>query len=97
MTVIEILRFRLIEGADESAFLVADKSVQEEFAYQQSGLLRRTTARSDDGEWVVIEIWESAEAADAGAVNRDADPSVAVLKTFVDAATLSQVRYRERS
>jgi hypothetical protein len=36
--VIEIMRFRLRPGADEAAFLAADKRVQEEFAYQQPGL-----------------------------------------------------------
>ena len=64
-SVIEILRFRLADGADEAAFLQADKRVQAEFAYQQPGLVRRTAARGDDGGWVVIDLWHSAAQAEA--------------------------------
>jgi hypothetical protein len=63
--VIEIMRFRLPPGADEAAFLAADRRVQEEFAYHQPGLLRRTTARGQDGGWIVIDLWRSAADADA--------------------------------
>lgn len=55
--VVEILRFRLAAGVDESVFRAADKRVQAEFAYQQAGLVRRTTARGRDGSWTVIDVW----------------------------------------
>ncbi len=44
MAVIETMMFRLVDGADEGAFLAVDKRLQTEFAYQQPGLLRRTTS-----------------------------------------------------
>ena len=43
---------------DDAAFAEADARYQQEVAYQQPGLLRRTTARADDGEWIVITIWD---------------------------------------
>ena len=61
---IEIFSFKLLPGADEAAFLAADKRLQAEFAYQQPGLMRRTTARATDGEWVVIDPWRSEADAD---------------------------------
>ncbi|HEX4863205.1 MAG TPA: hypothetical protein VFV02_03980 [Acidimicrobiales bacterium] len=62
--IIEILRFRLSRTAEEAAFLEADKRVQTEFAYQQPGLLRRTTAKGADGIWGVVDLWRSAADAD---------------------------------
>lgn len=62
--IIEILRFQLSRGADEAAFLAADRRVQTEFAYQQPGMLRRTTAKGPDGTWVVVDLWRSAADAD---------------------------------
>jgi len=52
-----MMRFRLTPGVEESEFLLADRAVQEDFAYQQPGLLRRTTARADDDSWLVIDLW----------------------------------------
>jgi hypothetical protein len=63
--VIEIMRFRLAPGRDEAEFIAADRRLQQEFAYQQPGLVRRTTARGADGDWVVIDLWRSAADADA--------------------------------
>ncbi|HXQ74976.1 MAG TPA: hypothetical protein VN791_00670 [Acidimicrobiales bacterium] len=60
---IEIMTFRLSPGADEEAFRAADGEVQSDFAYQQPGLLRRTTARGADGGWIVIDLWRSDAAA----------------------------------
>ena len=61
---IEIMTFRLGEGVDEATFLAADRRVQLEFAYQQPGMVRRTTARGDDGTWAVVDFWQSAAHAD---------------------------------
>ena len=38
----------------------------------RGGFIRRTTARGEDGAWIVVTIWDSAAAADADA-GRDAD------------------------
>lgn len=68
MAVIEVTAFTLV--ADEAEFLAADARMQTEFAYQQPGLLRRTTARGSDRQWLVLTMWRddaSAEAAQARA------------------------------
>lgn len=57
---IEVHTFR-VDDAD--AFVAADAEFQQSVAYHRPGLLRRTTARGDDGEWVVITIWDSPERA----------------------------------
>jgi hypothetical protein len=59
---IEVHTFR-VDDAD--AFAAADAEFQQSVAYHRPGLLRRTTARADDGEWVVLAIWDSPERAGA--------------------------------
>jgi hypothetical protein len=59
MAVIETLTFRLTANTDDAAFLAADRRLQTEFVYHQPGLVRRTTARNDDGEWFVVTLWHS--------------------------------------
>ncbi len=90
---IEILRFRLKPGSGEEGFLAADKRLQSEFAYQQPGLLRRTTARGEDGEWVVIDLWRSPADAEACAGRWDGDPVAAGFMELVDRETVHVRRY----
>jgi hypothetical protein len=94
--VIEMMRFRLVHGAKEADFLLADRAVQEDFAYQQPGLLRRTTACSDDGQWIVIDLWRSAADADACAAKWDGDPTTQKFMGLVDRASVTSERYDER-
>lgn len=92
--VIEILRFRLAPGVDRMAFLAADRRVQTEFAYQQPGLLRRTTAQGDAGDWIVIDLWQSEAHADACAHRWSGHPAPAAFMALLDAATVNTERYR---
>ena len=93
---IEILRFRLVPGTDTIAFLDADKQVQTEFAYQQPGLVRRTTARGADGEWIVVDLWHSAEAADDCNAKWGRDDVTKAFMSFLDGESISTSRYLER-
>jgi hypothetical protein len=60
---VELTTFRLAEGVDEAAFLLADAELQAELS-PQPGFVRRTTARGDDGAWLVLAMWWSAAHAD---------------------------------
>lgn len=93
---IEILAFNLVDGTDEEQFVLADKRVQSEFAYQQPGLMRRTTARSEDGGWMVIDLWRSAADADAADAKWGEDEAAAEFMSFVDRTTMRSKRYFER-
>jgi len=87
--VIENQTFRLAAGTTASDFTAADARVQQEIAYQQTGILRRTTAVSADGEWLITTLWASAEHADA------ATPILDALSSHIDASTLRTTRYDE--
>ena len=58
---IETTTFRLAEGVSDDVFLVTDDEVRTRFLYQQPGFARATTARSADGEWIVIVLWMAQE------------------------------------
>jgi hypothetical protein len=97
MGVIETMTFRLLDGTSEADFLAVDKRLQSDFAYQQPGLVRRTTARGrrdgGDDEWVVIDLWRSAADADACAARWDDDPVAQEFMALVDRDTVEVRRY----
>lgn len=93
--VIEITRFRLGSDVREADFLQADRAVQEDFAYHQPGLMRRTTARDGDGNWIVIDVWRSESDADECATRWEDDPTVQRFMTCVDGATTTNERYTQ--
>lgn len=91
--VVEIMTFRLRPGAPEAEFLAADGRVQTEFAYQQAGMVRRTTARGADGDWVVVDLWRSAPDADACLDGWHRDPAPRAFMALVDEATVRVQRF----
>jgi heme-degrading monooxygenase HmoA len=93
--VIEIMRFRLPPDGDEAAFLAADRRFQEEFVYQQPGLTRRTTARGERGDWIVITMWRSAADADACDAQAEHDEVTRAFRVLLDSSSLSVERYQE--
>jgi hypothetical protein len=91
--IVEILRFKLAPGSDEAAFLDADKRLQSEFAYQQPGIIRRTTARGDDGSWMVIDFWFTrADAERCDELWRE-DPLAEAFMKFVDQSSITTERF----
>lgn len=93
MAIIETTAFRLRDGVDQASFVAADAAVQTGYAYSQPGLVRRTTARADDGNWIVVTLWESLDAAEASSATQAGDPSVEAFDAHVDATTLRSKRF----
>ncbi len=63
MATIVVTTFELGAGISGEVFADADARYQQEVAYQQPGLLRRTTARAGDNEWCIVETWADAASA----------------------------------
>ena len=98
MAVIETMTFRLKDDVDEAAFLAVDKRLQSDFAYQQPGLVRRTIARGHgdrEREWLVLDVWWSAEVADACAQRWEDDPLAQEFMSFVDRSSVEVRRYED--
>jgi hypothetical protein len=81
---LETTTFRLADGVDEAAFLAADEALQADLSPRR-GFVRRTTARGEAGEWLVLTMWWSAEVADA------APP--AIPSELVDPASVRRARF----
>ena len=93
MMAIEIATFRVRDDAEESEFVAADQLVQTEFFYSRPGLVRRTTAKGSNGEWLVVTLWGSAEEADAAAEAAVLDPVHKSFMAHVDAETFNAKRF----
>ena len=65
MAVLEIETFSLVPGTDALAFRALDEQMQEWCYLNRTGLARRTTARNDNGLYVVITLFGDATQADA--------------------------------
>jgi len=94
MAVIETTTFRLADGVADAAFLEADEQVRTGFLYQQPGLVRATTARGNDGEWIVVVLWASDEDANGAEGRAPSDPATGALMALVDGRTVDRRRYR---
>jgi hypothetical protein len=85
---IEVTTFRLREGVSQDQFRLSDERQQMEFFYQQPGLIRRTTAVTDDGKWVTITHWDSTDEA-AIAVKKGLAASVCIeAAEMIDTSTI---------
>jgi len=89
--IIEHRTFRLADGVDEGAFLEADRRVQQEVVVFHEGFVRRTTARGDDGRWLVETLWYDAACAEAAAGERT--EAGRALDTCIDLGTQEVVRW----
>ena len=92
---IESLSFRLRSDADDAAFLLADKQLQATFAYRQRGLVRRTLARGEDGDWLVLTLWDGSASADAGDPMRSGDQACLEFRSYIDPDSVSVKRFHE--
>ena len=87
MAVIHNRTFRLVAGTDEAVFIAADSAFQTDVVYHLPGMMRRTLARGEDGEWLVVTIWDTAEVAEAE------PPPSDELRAMVDDETVQVRRY----
>jgi hypothetical protein len=91
--VIETTTFRLARDDNEESFLDADRRVQTEVVPNHAGFLRRTTARGEDGEWLVMVLWRSGHDADASRRLAADHPVTHEFVALVDGTTVRTTRY----
>jgi hypothetical protein len=91
VAVLEICTFTVT--ADENAMRAADERLQTDFAYQQPGLRRRTTARGDDGRWCVVSLWTNHDDAVAAEAAAKTDQVAQEFWSLVDGDSVSVQRF----
>lgn len=65
MAALEIETFSLVSGIDAATFRSLDEQMQEWCYLNRPGLARRTTARAEDGKYVVVTLLDDATQSDA--------------------------------
>jgi hypothetical protein len=93
--VLEITTFRLLNDVDDESFLAADKAVQSEVFPNSSGFLRRTTARAEDGEWLVVVLWGSETNIDEFNARIVSDPVQLAFDELIDRPSIKTKRYTD--
>lgn len=93
MAIIEVIHFRMVEGADEQEFIREDERVGREYTPNQPGFVGRESAKNDQGDWVVIVYWEDAESAEASMQKFMNDPLAQRFLELMDSDSFSMVHY----
>ena len=94
MAVIEITTFRLRPDVEPASFLALDTRFQQECVPTHRGFQRRTTARGDDGTWVVMTLWATEEDLEASAAALAGDDVAQALARAMDGQHIERRRYR---
>ncbi|MGB8195767.1 MAG: hypothetical protein WCF25_02015 [Acidimicrobiales bacterium] len=92
---IEISRFRLADDVASEAFLEKNAIFQQEFIYQQAGLLRRSVASGLDGVWVALTWWRSMSDARRCHSAMTSSPVAKDLSALMDLSTLETEYFKE--
>jgi hypothetical protein len=92
VSVVETTTFRLADGADEAAFLLADRRVQTELVPNLPGFLRRTTARHGH-DWLVVVLWASRGDATAFDAVADGHPVQVELERHLERSSITRQRF----
>jgi hypothetical protein len=93
--VIEISKFRLADDVASEKFLEKNALYQQEFIYQQEGLLRRTVASGLDGEWVAMTWWRSMSDARRCREEMTTSPVAEAFTALLDMSTLETDYFKE--
>ena len=87
---VELVTFKLNEGADEAAFLQAADAVMADIR-QLPGYMRRELLKGDDGQWIDVVHWRSRADALAAAELFNTLPSAQAFGSFLDFTSLTML------
>lgn len=88
MNVIQIVRFRLNDGVNESEFRAINERFQREIVPTLPGLLRREATVSADGEWLLVLRYDTMDNARGGG-KRDTSELAHTFMSFINMSTMS--------
>lgn len=78
---VELVNYRLNDGADPDDFLAINRVVGAEFTSAQPGFIKREIGRNDDGTWLIAVTWQTADDARNSIGNIDTIPDT--VKTYM--------------
>jgi len=92
---IEVSKFRLVDGVRAEDFLERNADFQQSFVYRQDGLLRRTVASGLDGEWISITWWRSMTDARRSTTEAVTSPVALEFGSLLEPASISTEYFKE--
>lgn len=93
MSVMKTICFQLEDDADDAEFRQANELVQAGFTYQQPGIIRRTAAKDDGGQWLVVEIWDSPESEQSSFQSWQSSPIADAYLGFINSDSIAVRQY----
>ena len=93
MAVIELAKFKLRAGVSDEAFLLAENNIRSGRINQQPGYLGREIGRGENGEWLIVIRWETAEQAVAWTPVFMQDPHGQAFASLLDFASMRQEHF----
>ncbi|WP_243643652.1 nuclear transport factor 2 family protein [Tenacibaculum sp. M341] len=91
--VLEVTSFNLKTTANHLDFNKLDAEVESNFTSKQPGFIKRQSSVNDQGEYVVLVYWNTAQDADASMKKFMADTSVADYAGMIDPTSMKMARY----
>lgn len=86
--VTEVITVRLQDGAGADGFLAANRALEENYIVEQPGFIAREIGVSEDGEWLIVIHWETAEDSAASIAKFGEAPGVEEFMSALDAETM---------
>jgi hypothetical protein len=90
---IEIVTFRLKDGVTQEAFVKETIEMETSFLGKLKGFIDRDTGVSNNGDWVVVLHWESAEDAEASMEKFVDAPGAQSFTALIDMDTFEMKRF----
>ena len=87
--VAEAITVRLQDGADADGFVAANKALEENYISLQPGFIAREVAVTEDGEWLIVIHWETAEDSAASIAKFESAPGVGEFMSFLNTETMA--------
>jgi hypothetical protein len=87
--IVEVSQFKLAPGTDEGAFLDAADRSQPGFLGQQDGFISRELLRAEDGSWMDVVRFETADAAKAAFEAFPGHPDAKPFESMLDPSALT--------
>ncbi|MDI3418511.1 antibiotic biosynthesis monooxygenase family protein [Streptomyces luteolus] len=95
MSTVETVRFHLSDGVVPAEFIALDQKMEADYMGKRPGFLSREITRNDDGEYLVIVHWATAEDADATMQAFFGAPETQDFLSSVDKSTVQSGRYAQ--
>ncbi|MEW2247591.1 antibiotic biosynthesis monooxygenase [Streptomyces sp. NPDC006975] len=93
MTIVETIRFKIRPEVGDAEFQERNRTMEKEYLQGRPGFLTRSTARSTDGEYLVVVHWRTPEDAEATIAAFFSAPETQAFLAAVDLETVQPGRY----